>query len=245
MYSRTTAVKTSRARPVNDIVIKYTMHHRASFFKRVIFFGVLVSSLGGLFWLWHQQTLSLQQLRTMLFTLRQHNVALPLVAVVIAQHLWIPRMWCLIALGAVYGPLHGGLLSLVADLISANISYWLARLTTASWLQSYLVSRRPTHAELIRRVITTRGLSSIILLRITPVPYILLSYLAGLMAVSWPRYVLGTVIGCIPAALIYPPLGHHALDGGYTWVAVLALLAMMTFVASIWQLRSLAKGTAR
>jgi len=119
--------------------------------------------------------------------------------VILFELLWFPRMWGLLAGGILFGPLLGGALSIVADLLGGLICYGLARGGGRAWVAA-LLERRPR----TRRV-----------LRVCPVAhYTLVSYAAGLGGVRLMAFVAGTGIGLLPGAIIYPLLGDAALRPG-------------------------------
>ena len=159
-----------------------------------------------------------------------------IVAVVLMELFWLPRMWGLIAGGLLFGPLWGGLLSLVADLLGGAACYLLARGTGRDWV-SGLLARQPRAARVVELLAEKRGAVTVMVLRMCPVAhYTLVSYAAGLSGVRPASFLLGTSIGLLPGAIVYPVMGDAALrPGSPTFIIslgiVVAALVVTFFVA--------------
>jgi uncharacterized membrane protein YdjX (TVP38/TMEM64 family) len=132
-------------------------------------------------------------------------------AVVVLEVLWFPRSWGLIAGGALFGPIVGGLLSLVADMLGAVLCYAIGRGGGREWAASQL-ERRPRAARIVSLLARRRGLWTVAVLRVVPVAhYTVVSYAAGITGVRFSSYVAGNALGIIPGAILYPFLGHAAM----------------------------------
>ena len=132
--------------------------------------------------------------------------------VVLMELLWMPRMWGLIAGGILFGPVLGGALSIFADLASAALCYFLARSAGQRWV-TRLLERRGRAAQVVALLARRRGVSTVAVLRVCPVAhYTLVSYAAGLTGVRPPAFLLGTGIGILPGAVVYPLAGSAALQ---------------------------------
>lgn len=135
-------------------------------------------------------------------------------SVVVLELLWMPRVWGLIASGVLFGPLTGCLLSVVADLTSAVIGYSLARGTARVWVRT-LLDKRPRARRLVEILAEKRGITTIAVLRMTPIAhYTLCNYVAGVAGVRPGPFLVGTVIGLLPAAVLYAFLGDSLLSPG-------------------------------
>jgi uncharacterized membrane protein YdjX (TVP38/TMEM64 family) len=134
-----------------------------------------------------------------------------LAAVVTLEILWIPRVWGLIAGGVLFGPLLGGVLSVVGDLLGGLVCYLVARGAGRQWVAT-LLKRRPRARRVIELLAERRGAVTLALLRICPLAHFtLVSYAAGLTGVRPAAFLVGTGVGLLPGAIIYPMLGDAAL----------------------------------
>jgi uncharacterized membrane protein YdjX (TVP38/TMEM64 family) len=154
-------------------------------------------------------------------------------AVVVLELLWMPRVWGLVAGGVLFGPFVGFALSIVADLTSALIGYSLARGAARVWVRT-LLERRPKARRLVDILAEKRGAATIALLRVCPIAhYTLCNYVAGVAGVRPGPFLLGTVVGLLPAALLYSFLGDSLLRPGSPKFIVTASLIAVTVVLSL------------
>jgi len=163
------------------------------------------------------------------------------VAVILMELLWLPRMWGLLAGGLLFGPLAGCLLSLGADLAGGTLCYLLARGAGREWVAG-LLARRPRAARVVELLAERRGALTIAVLRVCPVAhYTLVSYAAGLSGVRPGGFLLGTAVGLLPGAIIYPIAGDAALRPGspafLISVAVMLVALVVTVVVARRMLR--------
>ncbi len=152
-------------------------------------------------------------------------------AVILLELCWAPRMWGLLAGGALFGPLHGALLSLGADLCGAALCYALARGGGREWVGG-LLARRPRANRIAELLARRRGALTVALLRVCPIAHFtLVSYAAGLTGVRPVAFLLGTALGILPGAVIYPIAGDAALrPGSPAFVISLALVVVALVV---------------
>ncbi|MBW2528197.1 MAG: TVP38/TMEM64 family protein [Deltaproteobacteria bacterium] len=164
--------------------------------------------------------------------------------------LWCPRMWGLLAGGLLFGPFLGAALSLLADMLSASLCFAAARGGGRQWAAERLQSR-PRARALVELLAHRRGMVTVALLRVLPFHYTAVSYASGVAGVSWPHFLLGTLAGALPGALLYNAVGDAARQptspvfvGG---VIVLGLLGVagLLWTRALWRgRRRLAAGNA-
>ncbi len=134
-----------------------------------------------------------------------------IVAVVVMELLWMPRAWGLLAGGALFGPAWGAGLSMVGDLLGGALTYALGRGLARQWAEQ-AIARRPGAERVLKLLAHRHGGTTVALLRVCPVAhYTLSSYAAGMAGVRPLPYMVGTAVGILPAALLYPLMGHAAI----------------------------------
>ncbi|MCK6590336.1 MAG: VTT domain-containing protein [Polyangiaceae bacterium] len=154
-------------------------------------------------------------------------------SVVVLELLWMPRVWGLIASGVLFGPFVGFALSVVADLMSAVIGYSLARGTARVWVRT-LLEKRPKARRLVMILAEKKGITTIAILRMMPIAhYTLCNYVAGVAGVRPGPFLVGTVIGLIPAAVLYAFLGDSLLRPGSGKFLVMVSLIAISVVLSL------------
>ncbi len=62
------------------------------------------------------------------------------------------------------------------------------------------------------RLFRDRGLLAVVLARVSPVPFWVVSYAAGLSSIRWLPATLGTAVGVVPGAVLYVAVGASVLD---------------------------------
>jgi uncharacterized membrane protein YdjX (TVP38/TMEM64 family) len=152
----------------------------------------------------------------------------------VLELLWIPRFWGLVAGGVLFGPVLGGALSLVADLLGASLTYGLARGVGRAWVAGQ-IARRPRLARVVTLLAERQGVAAMAVLRVSPIGHFTaVSYAAGLAGVRPGPYLLGTAIGILPGAVIYPLLGHAMLrPGSPLFLVLVAILVVALGVTTV------------
>jgi len=151
------------------------------------------------------------QLQTWIASFGANARLVYIMMVVALELLWLPRMWGLFLGGILFGPFWGCGLSFVGDLLGGLICYVIARGGGREWVQNRLL-KMPRARRIAHLFMGAQPLLMISILRICPVAhYSLVSYLAGLLGVNWLSFIIGTALGILPAAILYPMLGSMIL----------------------------------
>ena len=139
----------------------------------------------------------------------------------------VPRSAVSVLLGVVAG-FHAGVAvalagGLLGGLAAFGLSRWLGRPAVAR-----LAGRRIAGVD---RLMTDRGFWALLLGRLIPVvPFVVVSYGAGLTAVRLVPYALSTALGLIPSTLVQVAVGASAgllADRATTSVVVPVLVAVL------------------
>ena len=62
------------------------------------------------------------------------------------------------------------------------------------------------------RLFRRRGFLSVVVARMSPVPFWVVSYAAGLSSVRWQAAGLGTLVGVVPGGLLYVAVGASVVS---------------------------------
>jgi uncharacterized membrane protein YdjX (TVP38/TMEM64 family) len=136
--------------------------------------------------------------------------------------------------GVIFGVWLGTLLSWAGGMLGATASFWLARLLGQAAVERWF-SR--AHLERIEAIGEAHGFWLVLLARLTPlVSFDLISYLAGLSAISFGRFMLATAIGMLPGTFAWTALGHDLAQAQTTtWrLSLLAVFAVVAALAGRW-----------
>ena len=130
-------------------------------------------------------------------------------AYALASMLLLPVWILTVAAGAVFGVARGSVLVLLGATLGAMAAFGLARTALRGpvrrWARTYPGFDSLDHA------IAARGGWIVFLVRLTPVfPFVYVNYLFGLTAIPAATYAATTILGMIPATIVYVALGASA-----------------------------------
>lgn len=119
----------------------------------------------------------------------------------------VPGVAITISNAWIFGWEYGALYSWTGALAGAVLDFGIAR-----WYGRPVVERfvRPRYLNLTDHFFKRHGVMAVFITRLTPViPFKVISYGAGLTAISLQHYILATGIGQTPAIVLYSYLGQH------------------------------------
>jgi uncharacterized membrane protein YdjX (TVP38/TMEM64 family) len=142
----------------------------------------------------------------------------------------VPRSAVSVLLGVVAGFGAGLAVALAGGLLGGIAAYGLSRVLgrpAAAWVGGHRLAT-------VDRLVTERGFAAVLVGRLLPVvPFVVLSYGAGLTAIRWGPYALATAIGLVPSTVVQVGAGASA-ETIIAWsspVAVLLTGAVLALVA--------------
>ena len=107
--------------------------------------------------------------------------------------------------GAVFGPVYGSALDLLAGTLGASLAFLVARYLARDWAQK----RAGPRLQSIMRSVDEEDWRFVAFVRLVPViPYNIANYLLGITRIPFPRYVLATLVFMAPSTVAYTWLGH-------------------------------------
>ena len=111
--------------------------------------------------------------------------------------------------GAVFGFAYGSLLVYLAALLGAGVAFGLGRTLGRDAVEGLTGGK----AARVDALLARRALVAVIGARLIPVlPFTAINYSAGLTAIRFRDFALGTAIGIIPGTMAYVALGSFAWD---------------------------------
>jgi uncharacterized membrane protein YdjX (TVP38/TMEM64 family) len=139
-----------------------------------------------------------------------------------------------------FGPLNGPLYAMIGLLSSAIATCAVVRLLVRDSVDAWLATRRGSWVESFRRTIERRGFLAIILMRLTPTPFLLQNLVAGVSRIGLVEILIGTAIGVIPVITVMAgvTMQFDAWLAHPDWTRLLLLIgAGVLMVAILWRLR--------
>ena len=119
----------------------------------------------------------------------------------------VPRTAVSVLLGVVLGFVPGLGLALAGGLLAGLASFGLSRILGRA-AATRLGGRRLARVD---GIVTDRGFVAVLAGRLLPVlPFVVLSYGAGLTAIRWAPYALATALGLVPSTIVQVGIGASA-----------------------------------
>jgi uncharacterized membrane protein YdjX (TVP38/TMEM64 family) len=139
-----------------------------------------------------------------------------------------PRSVIHILAGMVFGFFSGTLLSTAAAVTGSLVLFWLTRL-----LGRPLFSQKIGHRlKAIEDHLENNGLLTIIIMRQIPLTCMFVSVLIGLTSVRTSVFILGSIVGLLPAATIFTLFGSSVREGFALRVSIASIL-LIVFIMCI------------
>jgi uncharacterized membrane protein YdjX (TVP38/TMEM64 family) len=159
-----------------------------------------------------------------------------LLAYTLAGLLFLPVNVMIAATGAAFGPLLGFVYGLVGSLVAAAVVFGLGRVTGRDLVRRFAGRR----INAVSRRLNRHGLWAMTLLRLLPVaPFSLVNLVAGASEIRFRDFMLGSVFGIAPGAVLMtlfgdrlgawlrrPDAANLAILGGVTLAAVALAVAL-------------------
>ena len=124
----------------------------------------------------------------------------------------VPASLFIIASGVVYGWKLGGLYAMTGGMLGAVISYFVGRFLGEGLLQKFGSAGR-----MVERQVSSAGLKTMLIVRLIPgPPFAVWNYGAGVAGVKFSDYFLGTLLGTLPAHMIFAYSADQLFNGTMT-----------------------------
>jgi uncharacterized membrane protein YdjX (TVP38/TMEM64 family) len=122
---------------------------------------------------------------------------------VIATIMLVPSTPFVLAAGFLYGVVTGTIVVVVASILSAVISFLMARYRLRSWIGERL--QRYPRLLAFDDALEREGLKMVLLMRLQPVflPFVYLNMALGLTKVRWRDFIVGSLLGMLPGQIAY------------------------------------------
>lgn len=145
----------------------------------------------------------------------------------------LPSAPIAMAAGAAYGHYEGTLYVFAGSLVGASVAFGIARVLGFDAAHRWLEQRFPSWKLGDQR----RLMWLILITRLMPfVSFDLVSYAAGVTALSYGRFLLATAVGILPASFLLAHFGAAAMEQSLTFNLVIILLLFV--FSAVWRLRS-------
>jgi uncharacterized membrane protein YdjX (TVP38/TMEM64 family) len=135
----------------------------------------------------------------------------------------IPASIFIIAAGVVWGWKLGTLYAMTGALLGASASYFVGR-----FLGEGMLERFGKAGAIVKRQVTRAGFKSMLIVRLIPgPPFAVWNYGAGVARVRFRDYFFGTLIGTLPAHLVFAYSADSLFNGTMTQGEAVKRLAIV------------------
>ena len=153
-----------------------------------------------------------------------------LILFIVATVLLAPSVPFVIAAGFLFGPVVGTLYALSATLVSASVSFWIARRLGAKHVERILPAN-VLHIHELQNILAKGNISFVLLIRLlVPIPFGIFNYSLGLSGMSYLPFLVGTFFGTAPWIVAYICFGQAITSSDVRWVALGLLLCVAVFI---------------
>jgi uncharacterized membrane protein YdjX (TVP38/TMEM64 family) len=218
---------------------------RQSALRRAIRLVMVALVLAALVFVWNYTPLANwtdpDKIASALETFRANSMAIPILlgAYLLGGLLLFPLTALITVTGMVLGPWIGFFCAIAGSVISAAAGFGIGHAAGKSTL-SHLLGKR---FRRIKRVVTSRSVLAVMVIRMVPVaPYTVVNAALGAVGVGFWPYLAGTVLGLLPGVLALTVLGDRLLQAwrnpdplNIVWF-VLAILVWLSLAIGLQRL---------
>jgi uncharacterized membrane protein YdjX (TVP38/TMEM64 family) len=155
-------------------------------------------------------------------------VALILIMVVQMFMFIIPNILIMVVAIISYGPIWGSVISFLGVFVSSSVGYMIGR-----FLSPITVNRLMNSAtqQRIRVFIEQYGVAAIAITRISSLSNDSLSIVAGLLKMTYQKYIIATLSGITPLIVLLAIYGKNGkILNALIWVAVISLVLLVIYI---------------
>lgn len=127
-----------------------------------------------------------------------------------------------------YGPVWGSIISLFGVFLSSTLGYFIGRKLGAKTVNK-LVSIETQ--QKIRQFIQDYGVKAIVITRLASISNDSLSFVAGILGMSYRRYILATLSGITPLVVLLAVYGENGkIEKALIWIGSLSLILLVIYI---------------
>ena len=144
----------------------------------------------------------------------------------------VPSTAVMAALGVIYGPVVGGIIAAIASILAGSLGYWLCRALGPSVAERLAGPKGLAQA---RALFERWGFGLIAISRWVPVLPETVAFLAGLVRVPYPRFLIALSFGAIPLGFVFATAGHLGRETPLLIIILCALIPVIGWAAwRVW-----------
>lgn len=165
---------------------------------------ILVYAVGILLLLWLWYAKGVDSLQSWLAEAGPYAYVLFLLLYLLCSLAFLPVAWLNLAAGFLFGPILGTIFITLGVILASSVSFFISRyFVEPIWL------REKVSVPFIQKIIADpRAWKAVLVLRLSNVvPFAVVNYLSGAMAIRYTHYLAATILGSLPGTILYSGLG--------------------------------------
>lgn len=127
-----------------------------------------------------------------------------------------------------YGPVWGGLISLVGVFISSSLGYVIGKKLGPSAIDRFVSQKIQ---EKIQLYIERYGMKAVMIFRLSSLSTDSLGFVAGILEMNYRKYIIATLIGVTPVIVLIAIYGTNGkLETALIWLASISLVIFIIYI---------------
>jgi len=140
----------------------------------------------------------------------------------------VPNVLVMLVAITCYGPVWGAVISLVGVFASSSLGYMIGRFLGPSIVNKFISTRVQ---EKIRAFIKAYGVPAIAITRLSSLSNDSLSFVAGILKMSYWKYILATLAGITPLVVLLAIYGKNGrIEKALIWIAAISLVLLVLYI---------------
>lgn len=140
----------------------------------------------------------------------------------------IPNVLVMIVAITCYGPVWGGLISLLGVYASSSLGYMIGRFIGPSIVNKFISIKIQ---EKISTFIRSYGVPAIAITRLSSLSNDSLSFVAGILKMDYWKYILATLAGITPLIVLLAVYGGNGrIERALIWIAAISLVLLVVYI---------------
>jgi uncharacterized membrane protein YdjX (TVP38/TMEM64 family) len=140
----------------------------------------------------------------------------------------VPNILIMIIAIISYGPVWGGLLSLLAVFFSSSLGYYIGTRLSQVTLEKFVKLKTQKR---ISEFIEDYGVAAIIITRLSSFSNDALGFVAGIAKMGYRRFILSTMVGITPLVVLLAIYGNNGrIERALIWIAAVSLITFIVYI---------------
>jgi uncharacterized membrane protein YdjX (TVP38/TMEM64 family) len=140
----------------------------------------------------------------------------------------IPNILLFVIAILCYGPVWGGLISLIGVFVSSSLGYFIGKKLGPRAIDRFVSQEKQ---EKIQVFIDRYGMKAVVVFRLSSMSTDSLGFVAGILEMNYKKYILATLAGVTPVIILIAIYGTNGkLETALIWLASISLVILVIYI---------------